>query len=415
MLRLYFIIVIISLALSTSYSRTVVQSHSRTVVQSPPPPVAQDTMPARWEIGGYIKNMQTLLFFNNAYPDFQQFKLVDTFLQDNLVHNRINVKWLPNSRFTVSAELRNRLFFGDLVRGTPGYADRVDNANNDYFDLSWVLLDDNGFVLHTMLDRLYAEYTAGNWEVRLGRQRVNWGISTVWNPNDIFNAFSFTDFDYEERPGSDALRVRYYTGVTSSLELAVKAFDHWDEAVMAGLWKFNRSEYDFQVLAGLSRGDLALGGGWAGSIKDIGFKGEFTWFKPILNDGADAFAATGGLDYAFNNSLYLQGGYLYNSLGAIDAPITGLFNFSLSAKNLYPYRHAVFVQAAYPFTPLLNGGIALIYSPVDIHALFINPTATLSIMDNWTLDMVGQLVFNTQENRYTSPIQAIFVRLKFNY
>jgi hypothetical protein len=407
MLRLYFIIVIIILAITSSHSRTVAQSHSR--------PLPQDTVPARWEIGGYIKNMQTLLFFNNAYPDFQQFKLVDTFLQDNLVHNRINVKWLPNSRFTVFAEMRNRLFFGDLVRGTPGYADRVDNANNDYFDLSWVLLDDNGFVLHTMLDRLYAEYTAGNWEVRLGRQRINWGISTVWNPNDIFNAFSFTDFDYEERPGSDALRVRYYTGVASNLELAVKAFDHWDEAVLAGLWKFNRSEYDFQVLAGLSQGDLALGGGWAGSIKNVGFKGEFTWFKPVLNDGADAFAATGGLDYAFNNSLYLQGGYLYNSLGAINAPITGLFNFSLSAKNLYPYRHAVFAQAAYPFTPLLNGGIALIYSPVDIHALFVNPTATLSIMDNWTLDMVGQLVFNTQDNRYTSPIQAIFVRLKFNY
>lgn len=411
MLRIYISLALVFIGIS-SLSAINDMAPPLPLPLSPPPP---DSTPARWEIGGYVKNLQTLLFFNESYPDFQQFKLVDTFLQDNLIHNRINVRWLPSSKFTIAAEFRNRLFFGDLVRGTPGYAARVDNANNDYFDLSWVLLNDNGFVLHTMLDRLYAEYTAGNWEIRLGRQRVNWGIGTVWNPNDIFNAFAFTDFDYEERPGSDALRIRYFTGVAADIEIAVKAFDNWDEAVAAGLWKFNTGGYDFQVLAGLSRGDLALGGGWAGNIKDMGFKGEFTWFEPVLNDGPDALAATWSIDYAFNNSLYLQGGYLYNSLGANNAPIAGLFNFNLSAKNLYPYRHAVFAQAAYPFTPLLNGGIALIYSPVEVHALFANPTLTLSIMDNWTLDMVGQLVFSKQEKNFTSPIQAAFLRLKFNY
>ena len=37
-------------------------------------------------------------------------------------------------------------------------------------------------------------------------------MNLVWNPNDLFNAFSFVDFDYEERPGSDALRIQKYTG-----------------------------------------------------------------------------------------------------------------------------------------------------------------------------------------------------------
>lgn len=371
--------------------------------------------PSRWEVNGYVKNLQTLLFFNDAYPDFQQFKLVDTFLQDNLIHNRLNVRYYPNEHWTFVAETRNRLFFGDLVRSNPGYAATVDNANNDYFDLSWVWLNDNGFVGHTMLDRLYAEYTDGKWEIRLGRQRLNWGIGTVWNPNDIFNAFSFTDFDYEERPGSDALKIKYYTGIASSIEIAAKAFDHWSEGVLAGLWRFNYHSYDLQLLAGYAEGYWVGGGGWAGNIRNAGFKGELSYFHPSEKTKNEAFALTLGLDYAFDNSLYVSTGYLYNSLGAINADLTGLFNFQLSARNLYPYRHALFGQAAYPFTPLLNGGLAIIYSPVNSHALFINPTLTLSVKENWDIDAVGQLIFQNKNDKYSSPIQAIFVRLKWSY
>lgn len=368
----------------------------------------------KWELNGYVKNLQTLLFFNDAYPDLQQLKLVDTFLQDNLLHNRLNFKWYPNEHWTLHAEARNRIFFGDLVKATPDYGAQIDDVNNDYFDLSAVLLNSNGWVVHTMLDRLFLEYLAGNWEIRLGRQRVNWGISTVWNPNDVFNAFSFTDFDYEERPGSDALRVKYYTGFASSLEIVVRAFDHWDKGTVAGLWRFNKWKYDFQLLGGYTERFLTLGGGWAGNIKNAGFKGEFNHFYALDEDQQNAFAATIGVDYSFSNSIYLNLGLLYNSLGSQEAPISGLFSFELSARNLYPYRWAVFTQVSLPFTPLLTGGVALIYSPVEVHPLFFNPTLTYSIKENWDLDLLGQLVFN-QDGGYTSPIQAAFLRLKFSF
>jgi hypothetical protein len=367
-----------------------------------------------WSLNGYVKNLQTLLFFNDAYPDLQSLQLVDTFLQDNLLHNRLNFQWYPSDQFTLYAEARNRIFYGDLVKATPEYGRQIDDVNNDYFDLSSVWLDQNGWVGHSMLDRLYLEYAAGNWEVRLGRQRVNWGISTVWNPNDIFNAFSFTDFDYEERPGSDALRVRYYTGFASSVELVATAFDHWEEARIAGLWRFNKWQYDFQLLGGYAESYLSLGGGWAGNLKNAGFKGEFNYFHGLSDERGNAFAATVGVDYSFSNSTYLNVGILYNDQGSTDAPISGLFSFELSARNLYPYRWAVFTQVSYPFTPLLNGGLALIYSPVSTHPLFLNPTITYSIRENWDLDLVGQVVFNRNE-QYTSPVQAAFLRMKFSF
>jgi hypothetical protein len=317
-------------------------------------------------LSGYVKNMQTVIFFNDSYPDLQQGGFVDTVFLDELIHHRLNLNWYIGEKFTLKAGMRNRLFLGDLVRSTPDYGRVTDEASNDFFDLSILPIDQPSVVMHSVLDRLYLEYSSGNWEVRLGRQRVNWGINTVWNPNDIFNAFAFTDFDYEERPGSDAVRVKYYTGISSSVEIAAKAADHINKAVIAGMWKFNKWDYDFQVLGGYAMDDLVLGVGWAGNLKNAGFKGEISWFTPLNDDDRDdAFAATIGVDYSFANSLYLNGGALYNSMGFSKGDASTLFSFELSAKNLYPYKWAFFGQVNYPFTPLLNGGMAVIYSPVE--------------------------------------------------
>ena len=63
----------------------------------------------------------------------------------------------------------------------------------------------------------------GNFRQGSDRQRINWGQTLVWNPNDIFNAYSYFDFDYIERPGSDAIRLQYYPDYSSAIEMAVKA------------------------------------------------------------------------------------------------------------------------------------------------------------------------------------------------
>ncbi len=359
------------------------------------------------QLRGYVKNMQTLLFFNDALPNVSTGQLRDTFFQDNLLHNRLNFTWFANKHLTVKTEIRNRIFYGEWIKANPGFAAQVSDANNDYFDLSVLVLDRPAFVVHSMVDRLYLEYVFDKWEIRVGRQRINWGIGNVWNPNDLFNAFAFTDFDYEERPGADALRVKYYTGFASSIEGVVTAASRLREATLAGLWRFNASSYDFQLLLGRYGDEWVWGGGWAGNLGNAGFKGEFTHFK-------NAFAGTLGVDYTFSGGTYLNGGYLYNSSGSTRSDISGLFGFELSARNLYPYRHAVFSQVTHPLHPLVNGFVAIIYSPVRVHPLFLNPGITWSIATNWDLDGIGQFVFQRQAG-YQSPIQALFLRFKYSF
>ncbi len=364
----------------------------------------QEEEPRKWSLNGYVKDLQSAFLIDG----------IGSLLQDNLLHNRLNFKWYPHQQWTFRAELRNRLFWGDQVRLTPDYLERVNAGSDDFFDLSIGFDSDKGAVLHSTLDRLYLEWMPGQWELRLGRQRINWGISTIWNPNDIFNAYSFADFDYEERPGADALRVRYYSGVASSVELAIRAFDDWDDAVAAGLVRLNKWNYDFQLLGGIMQRYLVAGGGWAGNIGTVGFKGEGSYFYALDEDQPNSFSMTMGADYSFKKGLYINAGVLYNSLGSKNAPISELFTLELSARNLYPYRWSILTQAGYAFSPLFNGGIAIIYSPSSVHSLFINPSLSYSIHQNWDINLVGQSAFS-KSTSYKALIQALFLRLKWSF
>jgi hypothetical protein len=365
--------------------------------------------PKKWAFNGYIKDLRMAIIDTSNH----------IFLFNNQIHNRLNFSYFFNKNWTFKADLRTQIFYGTLLNtGNPlqPFSKGIDGANDDFFDLSLLISDNPTFTIHTILDRLYLDYTYEKLNVRVGRQRINWGINTVWNPHDIFNAFSYFDFDYEERPGSDALRVTYYTGATSSIEFAVKAFENIDEIVAGGLWKFNKWNYDFQILGGVFNKDIVTGLGWAGDIKGVGFKGETAIFQGY-DTASTAVAATIALDYAFDNSMYASLGFLYNSLGTTESASANLLALNINAKNLFPYEYTAVAVVSYPFAPSFSGAISMIYSPSDDQLLFINPTLTYSIKDNWNIDLIGQIAglkYNNGAN-YGFLTKLIFLRTKWSF
>jgi hypothetical protein len=365
--------------------------------------------PKKFTTKGYLKDMASLTF------------LGDSSLFQNLVHNRLNFAWYPNKEFTFYLEIRSRLVTGDYVKKIPGYSTIID-SNNDYFDMSENLVDSRSAVLNVMADRAYIQWTKNNWEIKAGRQRINWGVNLAWNPNDLFNAYSYFDFDYEERPGSDALRIVHYTGVASSVEVAAKIADDPNHFVGAAMWKINQWNYDIQFLGGFAQGDLALGTGWAGNLGKAGFKGELTYFKNLVDtdvnfDYSKMFLGAVSIDYSFPNSLYLNGSIMYNSQGTTD-PFIGFAFLATrpgTVRSLSPYKWSSFIQSTYQINPLLYSGLALIGYPGS-KDFFINPTLTISIKQNLDLDLVGQLFYGEDfYGDYGSIAKAVYLRLKWSF
>lgn len=362
---------------------------------------------SKLQFRGYMKYLHQI-----SYED-----RLDELLTNNLIHNRMRLQWNPLPILRLRADIRNRIFYGEQIRLTPNYVSMLENSN-DYLDLTNAWYNNGAIVAQSTIDRLYGNLRLTHWEISLGRQRINWGISTIWTPNDIFNTYNFFDFDYEERPGSDALVLRYTPAQFSSIEWAFKPGRSRSNHIGAMLYRMNIWNYDIQAFAGILNADLTCGIGWAGNIANVGCKGEFTALHPIESispENTSNLIGTVSLDYAWKSGWYGGATYLYNHTGSNRfTSITEFYATQVSLRTLMPFRHSAGIMINKSITPLLMAGSALIYSNAS-HAIIAIPTLSYSPADNWEIFLTAQLFNAQQERKYTSIANTIFMRLKYDY
>ena len=359
-------------------------------------------------LNGYVKYMNTAMFN----------EVDSVWLVDNMIHNRLNFRWYMNDNLTLAVEARNRFIYGDLNKMIPGYADMIEQDNGLLGFLTTNLVEEKSFLLNTSIDRAYIEYNKNSFTATLGRQRINWGQSFAWNPNDIFNVYSFFDFDYEERPGSDALRLQYYTGFTSVAEIAVK-IDKDHNITAAGLYRFNKWGYDLQFMGGVSdTTDYVLGAGWSGNIKNAGFNGEISYFHSQENfsDTTGIVLFSAGINYMFDNSLYVQLEGIYN--GYFDKLNINSFNdlyfMPMSVKTMSYSEFSWFGQMSYPIHPLVNATLAAMYFPSLGNGYFLMPSIAYSASDNFECSLYGQR-FEGKFGGQNDKMTLLFLRFRYSF
>jgi hypothetical protein len=358
------------------------------------------------ELNGYLQNMQTVWA-----PKASQI-----WLFSNSFSNRFNFTWYAKDNLTFKTSIRNIFDYGQFVSRITGYSELA-SQDYGYFDLTEKISSSNSYVLYTNIDRLNFSYTIDDLEIQIGRQRINWGISSVWTPNDIFNSSSFINFDYAEKSGSDAIRLLYYLDFASSFELVSK-IDHNNDLTLAGKLKFNKWDYDFQFLGGFSEKDIILGAGWIGDIMDAGFSGELSYFrdKENFSDTSGIIVSSLGANYTFSNSVFISAEFLYNSngkTGKTNLP-NNLFNLDYSAKNLSPARYSIFGQISYPITPLISSSLATIVNPSD-GSLFLSPNTEISLNEDVYLLVAGQFFIGEDYTEWGDFGQFYYLRIKWNF
>ncbi len=368
-------------------------------------------------INGYLKFLGTYSAINPSFFG-PQFAVADMQATDLLLHNRLNFKYRPTNSWSFALSTRNRIFAGDQLKN-PAFFTSLE-ADAGLVDLNFFYGRDPNLALHTSIDRFYGQWESDKWIIRLGRQRINWGVNTVWNPNDIFNQYNYFDFDYEERRGSDALRIQYFPNFNSSWEFVFAPEKDLKDLSSALLYKFNRWQYDWQFLAGIYQQDLVIGGALAGGLGNIGLKAEYNYYAPFDKD-LPAFLFSTSLDYIFKNGLYLQGSYLFNQEGSERANFGDFSNLTggnvMSPRNLFLFKHTVFISSSYTINPLLTVSLGTMFSP-DFANLIIYPSLTYSLTKNLDL-LVALQAFNTKNPAKQDQLDwlsaASFLRLKWSF
>ena len=330
------------------------------------------------------------------------------------LQNRLNVSWYATSELTFNWQMRTRLFAGDLVRDFPQYVESI-ATDDGLVDLSWTVAQRDNWVLHHVPDRLYAEWNRGDWDIRIGRQRVNWGVNMITNPNDIFNIYSFYDFDYPERPGSDAIRIQRHLDFTSRIEVAVSPARELRDSVFAALYAFDLRGYDVQIISGYYRDRFTVGAGWAGDFRGAGIKGETMLYRDISSQagrrGTNAIVST-SVDYMFENGLFVVAEILYNRAGGRDE--FTLLGEQLSPDNPSFSTYQATTQLRYPISPLLEGSLAAIWYP-DESAVFISPALTWSLAQDIDLRILGQFFTGSDDSVFGNAGNLLTASLTYNF
>ncbi len=366
---------------------------------------AQDSLRMKkLEIRGYAKDLQTLSFSK----DFSQL------ITSNFIHNRVNFKYKPFTGFTAALEMRNRLFWGEEVRLTPDFSSAL-RYSSESINLSHTWFKTESMLMHTNVDRLWIEYARKDWSLRAGRQRINWGIGTTWNPNDVFNTFNFLDFDYEERPASDAVKLQRVLNSMSHVEVAVaKTGGANGEVIAAAKYFTNRWNYDFQFIGGWFYDQPTVGAGWSGHIGNAGFKGEAQYFMERAS-AISQLNAVLEMDYIFGKGWYASAGGLLNNRG-LDQPIAFLNvrDLKLSPRNLMPTKWNTIATVAKEITPLLSANASFIFSP-QTNLLIVLPGIQYNLATNLDVNLVWQSFFAEEPTGFLALSHRAFLRMKWSF
>ena len=392
-------------------------------------PVIQAQDSGKMNFNGYLSGMPQYAWTNIEIDTFSVFDRQEQYL----LHNRMNFHWYPTEKITGTIQFRNQLMYGDFTKDA-GYETGFETESY-FLPLTCYLTYGDAGLLSISTDRAWLQYTHENLEFKLGRQRINWGQTFVWNPNDIFNAYNFFDFDYAERPGADAVRAVYYPSYTSTIDIAAK-IDSGANVTAAGLYRFNKWGSDFQIIGGYysqpsaqlnasnkSDNDWVGGAGITSDVKGISLRTEATYMYPTnesLNQ-EDLFLWSLGLDYSFKNELYASAEFFYSSRVELNASgsMFELQSGPLTVKNLAYAKYNGFAQANYPITPLFKVTLSgMFFTDDKMTGYFIGPYMDYSILDNLDLSLYFQFFkFNYQilNSELKSKTSFAFVRLKWSF
>ncbi len=360
-----------------------------------------------WALNGYVNYRLSSYLVQNGSDSLEQ-----------SLQQRFNYEYRFNSDVRFNAGMRNRVVYGGTV-DTSGYADWF-GRDAGYFDLSANWMKEDTIIGNSQFDRLYLSWQPGDWLIRGGRFRVNWGMTTIWNPNDIFNTYSVYDTDYAERPGTDGVLLSRKLGFASGAELVFSPARDSQYNRYAARYYFNHQGWDGQLISGKSVQDTVIGVGFAGDINGAGVRGESSYFEPTedtqKSQSGSAVISSLELDYSFvsERNWSIRAGVLHTSAPDVPDSSTTYLTQPLSTRTLSFTAFTGYAEAGFDLTPLNRSAFSVIYYQDD--SVYLNYTNQYSLADNWQLTASIQHFDGPDFSLFgITPTTVVYMMVRWNW
>ncbi|MBX3044377.1 MAG: hypothetical protein KIT33_15265 [Candidatus Kapabacteria bacterium] len=308
-----------------------------------------------------------------------------------------------NSRFEIQYEvngiLSNRNLF-ILTEISENRRQLVKLANNLYTDQQ--------LALNHYIDRMFFKHIFDFGEVTIGRQRISWGVGRIWQPADLFNPINPANFSKIEKDGADAVSMKFYLGNFTDFEIVYNPTKQKYPDNIGGRLRTNYSGYDISGIFGHFDDAFLIGGDFAGSILDAGFRGEFVYSFDDGYFGQDFLKFILGLDYQFNQNIYGMIEYQHNGLGT---NIRNSYDYIKLARGeiLNVGTDYLAVNLAYRLSDLTTLSLTSNSNLIDGSG-FLMFTGIYQAAQNWQINLSTMASYGEKGTEYRIyPISAFFV------
>lgn len=360
---------------------------------------AQDGQAMRFS--GYFKNQ--LSRSTTLFPAGQRYDA-------DLSRLRLQVQGQLTPRLGFEVQYDNELLLGNYVR-TQQFALQKEMRSPQFWRLDSDYADSSNAHARHRLYRGFVMLSAGETDVRVGRQRIAWGTGRFWSPLDLLNPISPIQLEREERPGVDALLVERKLGELSRVSAVFAPQHKRGDSSTALYWHGNTAGVDVSVVAGKFTGNKLIGADVATQVGQAGLRGEATYTIP--RTGKNYRRLLLGVDYAFANTLTLGAEFYHNGAGASTESAYD-FPALLNGRILSLGRRYAGLFASYEITPLMKTQHYIVGNIQD-GSRYYSPSLTYSVRTNldWTTGAQlfsgnAQREFGRMKNLYYTQLQWYF-------
>lgn len=203
--------------------------------------------------------------------------------------------------------------------GTSGSFVGIVPSGGEWLDLQWTIEETDHVIWAHRFDRLNLAWAPSQLlDVTLGRQAISWATTLFLTPADPFVPFDPSDPFREYRAGVDALRVQFFPGPLSDIDLVVRAADYstGETVTVLGRGRTVLKSWELSAWLGALHDEPALAVGAAGAVGPVAVRGE----AALREEGDDAvFRGTVGIDGRLDllsRDLYFVLEYQHDGFGA---------------------------------------------------------------------------------------------------
>ncbi len=319
------------------------------------------------------------------------------FLEANV--NRLRTEWDAKLLRVFSAKLvwDNELIFGNYI-DSEIFAARQAQRDQPYGDLEYELVQSHNVFYGQNFYRAYGEIDLGVLDVRVGRQKIEWGVMRLFSPGDLFHPLPLFDVEKMERVGATAVNALFTPWPDVKVN-AVYAFDRDpDRSRIAGRVTRTVGHFDVSAFGGKFLKDHVTGFDFTGDVLRAGVRGEFYFDDAALGD--NFIQAAGGVDYGFANTLYVALEYFHNGQGTNDALTAPLFLPS-AAQIRSVHKDFAGFQLKYELTPLWTvSGMSII--DLNGGSLFMNPETKYAFKEWLEVTLGAHLPIGAAQGEFTA-------------